>query len=122
MTSVTTLSSVGAGSGASSWTRGLPDAVHEQRRVDRLLHEVHRAEIGTLHEHLVIVDRGCNDYARRLLLGLQPRQQRHTVDTCQHEVEHHHVGLKFVNERLCAQPVVRLCASSMSVSRAMALA
>ena len=56
--------------GAAARTRGLPDAVHEQRRVDRLLHEVHRAEIGTLHEHLVIVDRGCNDHARRLLLGL----------------------------------------------------
>ena len=43
--------------GAAARTCGLPDAVHEQRRVDRLLHEVHRAEIGTLHEHLVIVDR-----------------------------------------------------------------
>ena len=72
--------------GAAARTRGLPDAVHEQRRVDRLLHEVHRAEIGTLHEYLVIVDRGCNDHARRLLLGLQPRQQRHTVDACQHKV------------------------------------
>ena len=94
--------------GAAARTRGLPDAVHEQRRVDRLLHEVHRAEIGTLHEHLVIVDRGCNDYARRLLLGLQPRQQRHTVNARQHEIKHNHVGLKFVDERLCAQPVVRL--------------
>ena len=86
----------------------LADALHEQRRVKRLLHEVRRAELRTLHQHLFVADRGGDDHAGRCVFRPQMRQQGQAVQIRQHEVEHHDVGLEFGDEFFRAQPIVRL--------------